>query len=59
MSEGLLTRTPVSIAVLIFFLYLNNIGVIDISGVRMLVVLIFGSWRRSSVKFTLTQLGIF
>lgn len=56
MSEGLQTRTPVSIAVLIFFLYLNNIGIIDISGVCMLVVLIFGSWRRSSVKFTLTQL---
>lgn len=55
MSEGLRTRTPVSIADLI----LNNIGIIDISGVRMMVVLIFGSWRRSSVKFTLTQLGIF
>lgn len=46
MSEGLQTRTPVSIAVLIVFLYLNNIGIIDISGVCMLVVLIFGSWRR-------------
>lgn len=53
MSEGFLIRIFVLIVVFIFFLYLNNIGIIDIFGVRMLVVLIFGSWRRSSVKFIL------